>query len=148
MQDFEFFLRENWWPVNLNIIISANRPAESAKSAIFYEKPKNFVKNGQKVEVNNLAGNGRFYQILLKTCFLVSWDLMWWILDHCTIFINFGSVLKFGEKIENFCKIKLREIFSAVNPLEKIQKNFFFKFEIWWICFVLIKRWEVLYLTR
>jgi hypothetical protein len=30
-----------------------------AESAIFYEKPKIFVKNGQKVEVNNLAGNGR-----------------------------------------------------------------------------------------
>ena len=40
-------------------------------------------------------------------------------------FLNFGSLLNFGEKIEIFSKIKLREIFSAVNPLEKIQKHFF-----------------------
>ena len=54
---------------------------------------------------------------------------MGWILDYYTIFINFGSLLNFGEKIENFSKIKLREIFSGVNPLEKIQKNFFF--QVW-----------------
>ena len=52
---------------------------------------------------------------------------MAWILDHYTIFINFGSLLNFGEKIENCSKINVREIFSAVNPLEKIQKNFFFQ---------------------
>jgi len=52
---------------------------------------------------------------------------MGWILDHYIIFINFGSLLNFGEKIENFSKIKLREIFSAVNSLEKIQKKFFFQ---------------------
>ena len=51
---------------------------------------------------------------------------MEWILDHYTIFINFGSLLNFGEKIEKFSKIKLRENFSAVNPLEKIQKKFVF----------------------
>ena len=49
---------------------------------------------------------------------------MGWILDHHTIFINFSN---FGEKIEKFSKIKLREIFSAVNPLKKIQKMFFFQ---------------------
>ena len=48
---------------------------------------------------------------------------MGWILDYYTIFINFGSLLNFGEKIEKFSKIKFREIFSAVNPLEKIQKK-------------------------
>ena len=71
VRDFEFFCRENYWPVNPGIIISANRPAES-ESAIFYEKPKKFVKNGQKVGVHNLAGNGRFHKILLKTNSLVS----------------------------------------------------------------------------
>ena len=45
------------------------------------------------------------------------------ILDYYTIFINIGSLLNFGEKIETFSKIKLREIFLAVNPLEKIQKK-------------------------
>ncbi len=45
-------------------MISANRPAELAESAIFYEKPKIFVKNSQKVEVNNLAGNGRLADFL------------------------------------------------------------------------------------
>ena len=44
----------------------ADRQAKLAKSAIFDEKTKNFVKNGQKVKVNNLAQNGRFYQIMLK----------------------------------------------------------------------------------
>ena len=43
----------------------------------------------------------------------------------------FSSASDFGEKIENFSKIILREIISAVNLLEQIQKTFFFKFEIW-----------------
>ena len=48
---------------------------------------------------------------------------MAWILDHYTIFINFGSLLNFGEKIENFSKIKLREIFL----FGKNSKKFFFQ---------------------
>jgi hypothetical protein len=39
--------------------------------------------------------------------------------------MNFGSIPNFGEKIENFSKIKLLEIFSVVNPLVKIQKTYF-----------------------
>ena len=39
----------------------------------FVEKDeKKWEMDGKKVKVNNLAGNGRFYQILLKTCSLVS----------------------------------------------------------------------------
>ena len=41
------------------------------------------------------------------------------------------SIPKFSKKNENVSKIKFREIVSAVNRLEKIQKmskiNFFFK---------------------
>ena len=113
VRDFKFFCRENYWPVNLGIIISANRPAESA---IFLWKTKKKLskmgKNSQKVGVHNLAGNSRFHKILLKTYSLVSWDLLWWILDHYIIFISFGGVINFGEKIENFSKIRLGEIFQ------------------------------------
>ena len=45
---------------------------------------------------------------------------MGWILDHYTIFVNFGSLLNFGEKIENFSKIKLHEIFSFGKNSKKI----------------------------
>ena len=55
--------------------ILADRPGKLAKSVIFLWKTKTFCKNGQKVEVNNVAGNRWFYQILLKTYSLVSWDL-------------------------------------------------------------------------
>ena len=48
---------------------------------------------------------------------------MRWILDHYTIFDNFGSLLNFDEKIENFSKIKIREIFLFG---KNFQKNFFF----------------------
>ena len=51
---------------------------------------------------------------------------MGWILDHNTIFIKFGKLLNFGKKIENFSKINVREIFSIVNPLEKIEKKTIF----------------------
>ena len=40
----------------------------------FVEKDK---KNGKKVKVNNLARNGRFYQILLKMCSFVSGIFFW-----------------------------------------------------------------------
>ena len=36
------------------------------------QRDKKKWKNCQKVEVNNLAGNGQFYQILLKMCSFVS----------------------------------------------------------------------------
>ena len=67
---------------------------------------------------------------------------MEWILDHYTIFINFGSLLNFGEKIENFSKIKLREIFL----FGKNSKKFFF--QVWNLVnfFSKKKLWEVLYL--
>ena len=77
---------------------------------------------GPKWRVSNLTGHDQFHRILLKTCSLGSWDPMWRILDYYTIFINFGSIPNFGEKIENFSKIRFREIFSVLNPLEKIQK--------------------------
>ena len=92
-------------------------------------KKKKIVKTFQKVEVNNLAGNGRFYQILLKTCSLVSWDCMWWILDHYTIFINFGSVLNFGKKLKIFPKLSFvklfQKFFSCKSLKKKFEKNFF-----------------------
>ena len=102
-----------------------NRP----NRPFFMKNQKKFVKNGQKVGVHNLAGNSRFHKILLKTYSLVSWDLLWWILDHYIIFISFGSVINFGEKIFNFSKIKLREILPPLNPLEKIHKISWKKFK-------------------
>ena len=80
-------------------------------------------KNSQKVGVHNLAGNSRFHKILLKTYSLVSWDLLWWILDHYIIFISFGSVINFGEKIENFSKIRIRGIFQKFFSSKFLRKN-------------------------
>ena len=68
----QIFLKTKVLEISDKISYFADRLAKLAKSVIFYEKPKIFVKNGQKVDVNNLAENGRFYQILLKTCSLVS----------------------------------------------------------------------------
>ena len=73
---------------------------------------------------------------------------MGWILDHymCLyqiIFINFGSLLNFGEKIENFSKIKICEIFL----FGKNSKNIFFSsLKFVQFFFQKIKLWEVLYL--
>ena len=117
MREVSNFCKQTYLKFYMRLATLADRPAKLAKSAIFYEKTKNFIKNGQKVEVNNLAGNGRFYQILLKTCSLVSLDSSCCILDHYTILINFGSVLNFGKKIENFSKIRFRRNFSEIFQL-------------------------------
>ena len=52
-----------------------------------------------------MAGNARFYKILLKTCFLVSLDSSSCILDHYTIFMNFGDEMKLGQKIKILVKV-------------------------------------------
>ena len=48
-----------------------------------------FSKNGQKVKVNNFAGNCQNHQILLETCSLRSLDTVWYILCYSIGFIIF-----------------------------------------------------------
>ena len=50
VRDCKLFSRENRWPDFLNIIISADRPATSAKSAIFDKNAKK-MKKTTKIEV-------------------------------------------------------------------------------------------------
>ena len=104
----------------MRLATSVDRPA---KFVVFYVKMFFFLtKNNGKIGVHNLAENGRFFQFLLQKCFLGSLDRIWCILDHNIIFMNFGSISNFGEKVENFPKVKFHRNFSAVNSLEKIHK--------------------------
>ena len=66
-RDCKFFCREKFKPVLLSPATSANRPAESAKSAIFDEFAKNMAKKAKKSKNFILAKNGRFDSNLLKT---------------------------------------------------------------------------------
>ena len=50
-RDCKFFCKEKLKPVFLSPATSANRPAESAKSAIFDEFPKNMAKKAKKSKI-------------------------------------------------------------------------------------------------
>jgi hypothetical protein len=66
-----------------------------------------------------------FIKFCLKRALCVFRPNVMYIGSLYNIFINFGSIPNFGEKIENFSQIKFHKIFSAVNPLEKLKKQFF-----------------------
>ena len=57
-RDFEFFCREKFQPVFLGPATSADRPAKSAESAIFWRKCE---KHDLKSSFHKMAGNGRIF---------------------------------------------------------------------------------------
>ena len=57
-RDFEFFCREKFQPVLLGPATSADRPAKSAESAIFWRKCE---KHDLKSSFHKMAGNGRIF---------------------------------------------------------------------------------------
>ena len=81
-----------------------HRLAKFAKFVVFYVKMFFFIKKFQKVGVHNLAENGRIFQILLQTCFFMSLDPLWCILNHYTIFMNFDDEVNLGQKIKILAK--------------------------------------------
>ena len=63
-----------------------------------------FSKNDQKVKVSNLARNGWYHQIVLKTCYLRSLDTMWYILYHSIGSMIFCDMRNPRHKIEILAK--------------------------------------------
>ena len=116
---------------------SADRPAKLVKSAIFWMKKKKILKkleNDPNSSQIMWAGSGRCikswpnYVQLVPKLLLRSQDVQKYVLR--VYLWNKTSLTKFFSKklLQNWKKI---HIFSEVNPLEKIKKKIFFKFEIW-----------------
>ena len=142
-RDFKFFWKEDVKAVHMKSATSANRPATSAKSAIFWMKKKNFSKSWKmtqipaklyRPEVADGSNLGRKHVQLVPKLLLHTHNVQKYVL-HVYLWKK-RSLTKFFSKklLQNWKKI---HIFSEVNPLEKIEKkknfsslkfgNFFFK---------------------
>ena len=93
---------------------------------------KMLQKNGKKDQNSSfcrMAGNGRFHKIFFKTCSLVSLVPLWWILDHYTIFMNFGSMSNFDKNLKKFQSywfVGIFQKFFNCKSLRKSSKKIFF----------------------
>ena len=104
------------------------------KSAIFAFWSKKLAKYGIYLILYNSAGNGRNIKIVAGMCALDPEDTFKYLKCYNTcnrskfMTKNIYHARHFLKK--TFSKIKFREIFSVVNPLEKIQKKNFFNLKI------------------
>ena len=91
VRDFKFFWREKVWPDILRLAISADRPAESAKSAIFWKEYQKLWKTWPQIKI---LLNGRKWPKIFKKNLCESFNI-----------IFFKRKFFFAKKLPNFKNI-------------------------------------------
>ena len=127
-RDFKFFWKEEVKAVHMKLATSANRPNRPFFEwrRIFFSKSWKMTQIPAKLfrpEVADASNLGREYVQLVPKLLLHSQNVQKYVL-HVYLW-NKTSLTKFFSKklLQNWKKI---HIFSAANPLEKIEKKIFF----------------------